>query len=233
MDMESAPFRETVSGLDQILDLEETGVKVARGKGTGLQKTAVIALLVYGLFAVLTLVKSNIWILLVLPVVILAIDFLSGFVHWFFDTQVQPSSTFLGRIAIDFLDHHIRPRRTVDVGFFMSAWRPAVMVSLPFLTFALLLKGNPLASAVALWIGCLSMLVPQTHKLAHHPVPGRLAATFQSARLMIQPGSHQKHHADNKQSFCVFTGWFNPILDKSGFWRRMERFFATMRGKPC
>jgi hypothetical protein len=31
---------------------------------------------------------------------------------------------FFGRIAIDFLDHHVRPERTTEVGFFMSAWRP-------------------------------------------------------------------------------------------------------------
>ncbi len=230
MEVQSIGSQHSRPGLDQILELQEEGVTVANSDGSALQKVTVIAALVYGLFAVYTIGRSELLVFLILPAVILAIDFLSGLVHWFFDTQVQPSGKFLGRIAIDFLDHHLRPRRTVDVGFFVSAWRPAVMVSLPLLTLALLLERGILISAVLLWIGFLSMFVPQTHKLAHRPDCGRLAMVLQSSRVMLHPVSHHKHHTDNAHSFCVFTGWLNPLLDRTAFWRSMESLFATIRG---
>ncbi|MFT5140441.1 MAG: hypothetical protein ACI9CB_002104 [Rhodothermales bacterium] len=231
MDLKSTQSEDHTTGLKHILELEEAGVNVARGGGSLLQKTAVIIALAYGLLAIFSIGRSNSILFLILPVVILAIDFLSGFVHWFFDTQIKPSGTFLGRIAIDFLDHHVRPRRTVDVGFFASASRPATMVSLPLLTLALVLQGNVIISSVLLWIGLLSMLVPQTHKLAHRPEPGHLTKYLQMGRLMIHPVSHQKHHADNTESFCVFTGWLNPVLDSIRFWRGMEHLFANIKGK--
>ena len=218
-------------GLEQIRNLGLQGVNVAEGNGTLAQKTIVFAAIGVSVFLFVVNGIADLLFLAMLPLVIVIIDFLSGFVHWFFDTQVEPSETFLGRIAVDFLDHHVRPGRTAEVGFFVSAYRPAVMVTLPLVIIASALPLSTAFAGAIFWIGFLSMLVPQTHKHAHlgqRPAP---ISWMQKSRLILNPESHHAHHADNSQSFCVFTGWLNPVLDRVRFWRGLERLVNNVKGR--
>lgn len=211
-----------------IAALQDEGVFVAQGAGTAVQKVIVVLAAASSLVAFLAAEQLLVY-LLVLPAVLVAIDFMSGFVHWFFDTQVEPSRTFLGRIAVDFLDHHVRPRRTVEVGFFVSAWRPALLATLPLVTLSVLLPLPAWGSALLFWIGGLSMYVPQTHKWAHVSPVNSFIAHLQLSRLVLNPQAHGVHHQDNAQSFCVFTGWLNPLLDRTRFWRGLEKVFLQVR----
>ncbi len=209
--------------------LSRDGVHVASGSGTAWQRAVVCVVLAHGLwFAVAQSLADPLFLWMLLPV-LLVIDFLSGFVHWFFDTQFEPSKRFLGRISVDFLDHHVRPGRTAEVGFFASAWRPALFVSAPLMALSVMVPLPAWLAAALFWVGFLSMLVPQTHKEAHlgkrpHPI-----AALQKLRLIIHPAAHQAHHDDNRESFCVFTGWLNPVLDRMRFWRGMEWLFDAAR----
>ena len=211
--------------------MHEDGVAVAQGSGTRLQCFLVNTVLLGGLGVAAYQSLDDLTFLLALPAVLILIDFLSGFVHWFFDTQVEPAKTPLGRIAVDFLDHHVRPSRTAHVGFYASAWRPAAYVSLPLITISLTAPLSTLHSAVVFWIGWVSMLVPQTHKLAHIKQCSRFVRMLQNSRLIIHPKSHEAHHQDNNESFCVFTGWLNPPLNHSRFWRGLEWLFARARNR--
>ncbi len=85
-----------------------------------------------------------------------------------------------------------------------------------------------MATAAIIWIGFFSMLVPQAHKEAHKSEIHAVAEWLQKSRLILHPGSHQIHHGDNAQSYCVFTGWLNPTLDRIRFWRLMERVFRAL-----
>ncbi len=226
---ESRPL--DTAGMEKIRRLEQHGVAVAEGEGSTPQKLLVLAaMLISGGLLLINGVADPVYFAM-LPIVVIAIDFLSGFVHWFFDTQVEPSETFIGRIAIDFLDHHVRPARTAEVGFFVSAHRPALFVTLPLVTMSSVLALPAIAAAAIFWAGFFSMLVPQTHKEAHlcehHPI----TAWLQKSRLILHPVSHQTHHDDNSQCYCVFTGWLNPVLDRIRFWRLMERVFKALRGQ--
>ena len=122
--------------MQKIQRLQQQGVAVAEGEGSTLQKTIVLSALVISSVLIFVNGGRNPVFFVMLPLVIIAIDFLSGFVHWFFDTQVEPSDTFLGRIAIDFLDHHIRPGRTAEVSFIVSAHRPALLVTVPLVSLS-------------------------------------------------------------------------------------------------
>lgn len=216
--------------LEDIQQLEDSGAPVATGEGTPAQKFWVRLICLYALAVSWRHVDAVPEMYFMLPVTMLAIDFLSGFVHWFFDTQVKPGPTRLGRIAVDFLDHHLRPRRTVDVGLYVSAFRPAVMVTLPLLSLIMLVSMPSLLTAMLFWIAVLAMWVPQTHKLAHMPGAGGPARLLQSLHIMLRPRAHARHHADNAESFCVFTGWLNPVLDRTRFWRGLEWVFRWVRG---
>ena len=231
MNRATAPVKPPVQGMETIKRLEARGVHVASGAGTPQQVIPVVSILISCLaIAVYKSIHQPVY-LIMLPAVVVAIDFLSGFVHWFFDTQVKPSNTFLGRIAVDILDHHVRPGRTAEVGFMTSAWRPALMVAMPLVSIAVLLPWPSWLAASIFWIGFLSVVVPQTHKEAHMSERPAMITWMQKTHLIINPDSHQAHHDDNRESFCVFTGWLNPILNKTRFWRGMELLFDRVRGR--
>lgn len=237
--MDAALMHESDKGTDSrnskhsdqaiLLKLQASGVHAVQGTGTPLQTFLVHATLVYALILALLNVSTRPGFIWWLPLVIFLIDFLSGLVHWFFDTQVKPGNTLLGRIAIDFLDHHVNPGRTTEVGYIVSAFRPAVWVTLPFCTLATLAPLQTAPAALLFWTGMLSILVPQTHKEVHLSKPNFVIDRIQRSRLILNPGAHQRHHDDTSQSYCVFTGWLNPLLDSSGFWRVLERWATHSR----
>ena len=166
--------------------------------------------------------NANVFVFL--PIVVVLIDFLSGFIHWLFDNRIKPGPTFFGRMAVDFLDHHVRPQRTVEVSFVVSASRPAMFVTLPLVSLACVIDGAVL-SGLIFWTGALAMFIPQTHKCAHRDDCSLPLHLLQTSRIMLHPESHRQHHFDNARAYCVFTGWLNPMLDAGGFWRFMDRVF--------
>lgn len=220
--------------LKELTQLRRSGLVVAEGEGSYFQKFIVLATIVFSFFALFKLNTHDASFYIMLPVVLIAIDFLSGFIHWFFDTQVKPSKTFLGKIAVDFLDHHIRPTRTRDVGFYVSAYRPAAYIALPWLTACLLavkfgLLHNPVLTGAVFWAGFFSLYIPQTHKLSHVTKPNIAVKFLQEARLIMHPRAHALHHKDDRKAYCVFTGWLNPLLDGIKFWRGLEWMFDRVR----
>lgn len=202
--------------------LAARGIAVATGRGTPLQRAISWSALVLAGTLLPWLGARNPTIFWILPLVMVTVDFLSGLVHWLFDTRIPPGPGLLGRAAVNFLDHHVQPARTAEVGFAATAWRVALCVSLPLLLVALWLPVGA-AQAWAYWLGALSLVVAQAHKQAHRRRPGRLARILQRLHLSLPPVAHRAHHRDHRRAYCVFTGWCNPLLDRVDFWRCLAR----------
>ncbi|MFU8816222.1 MAG: fatty acid desaturase CarF family protein [Pseudomonadales bacterium] len=219
---EDIPPDSAAADRERIRRLTSGGAPVAEGRGAPAELAACWAAVVVAVAALCWLGWRNPAIWWVLPLALLVLDFLSGLVHWLFDTRIPAGDGLLGRIAVNFLDHHVNPTRTAEVGFAATSWRVAVYVSLPLLGLALLLPAGA-GQAWLYWMGALSLLVAQAHKVAHKRQPGRLARVLQRLHLSLSPRSHRQHHRDHGRAYCVFTGWCNPLLDRSGFWRWLER----------
>jgi ubiquitin-conjugating enzyme E2 variant len=156
----------------------------------------------------------------------LAVDWISGFVHWVEDSYGRPSMPFVGRrITKPNLRHHFRPRAFVTNSWYASAE---------------LLLFSCLAALIAAWLlGRLSPMVVlaaalgvnanQVHKWSHRTAAenGPFIVMAQRLRLIQSPDHHQRHHAHGKDShYCVLTDLLNPILDRCRFWRGLERVVA-------
>jgi len=224
--MNAGPSTEA-RGRALVAELGFSGVHVARRDPTPAQRGVVCLALLASFVVGTESICRDPTVLLYLPAVVLLIDFLSGFVHWLFDNRIDPGPTFFGRMAVDFLDHHVRPQRTVDVSFSVSAFRPALFVTLPLLAVSIVLSEGT-GHALVFWIGALALFVPQTHKYAHRNDCSALVRALQSSRIVLNPRAHGQHHRNNEQAYCVFTGWLNPVLDTSGFWRRMDHIIDRL-----
>jgi hypothetical protein len=54
---------------------------------------------------------------------------------------------------------------------------------------------------------------------------------LQKAGFLITPKEHARHHSGGHDDhYCVVTGWMNPLLDRTGFWRGLERLVHAVTG---
>ena len=68
------------------------------------------------------------------------------------------------------------------------------------------------------------------HCWAHMPSPPCLVAWLQQNRVVLGPEAHALHHSGaHNRSYCVTSGWLNPLLDRWRFFARIEAALAGVR----
>lgn len=163
-------------------------------------------------------------------------DFLSGIVHWAEDRYLDGKSRFkmLNLIAADNHLHHERPQAMLE----NSAWnncQESTAVALP-LAITLFLFGAPACIYLALAFACLGNLI---HRWAHTPVKRlpRVVRWGQRAGFLMNGAHHRWHHwgpggrvprSGASSRYCAMTPLLNPVLDRLGFWRGLERALARV-----
>jgi len=172
--------------------------------------------------------KITIEILLTL----LAVDFVSGFVHWLEDTYWTEDTPLVGNwIARPNILHHRDGMAFLKNSWLRSSWD-------------LLLLGG-IVVAVAKLLGVLDWHVwlfaivggnsNQIHKWAHMrrsavPAPIRF---LQRIHILQSPAGHAKHHVnDGTGHYCVVTDLLNPLLDGTGFWKALQWLATPIVGTP-
>lgn len=163
--------------------------------------------------------------------VLLAVDFVSGLVHWAEDTFGTVDTPIVGRwiIAPNVL-HHDDALAFVGKSWLASSWdltlasAVTVLVSLAIGAFHWTVLLFAFAAANA----------NEIHKWNHL---GRRAPIIARAlwwtRLLQRPKHHAEHHRGAKNTrYCVVTPLVNPILDGVRFWRGLERCLVPILGAP-
>jgi ubiquitin-conjugating enzyme E2 variant len=175
----------------------------------------------------------------VLPAVVLGVlfaDFTTGLAHWFCDRFFEESTPVIGRALIQpFREHHVDPQGMVRHGLLELHGNSAIPV-IPVLGIVHYFgpsPASPVAVALQLWVFFLcisSMATNQFHRWAHAPSVPRPARWLQRHGVILSPERHALHHAgDFDRSYCMTSGWMNPLLDRIDFFGRIERGFRTLR----
>ena len=164
-----------------------------------------------------------------------AVDLLSGLVHWTFDTWGSVHTPLVGaRYIRPFREHHFDPHAMTRHDFVETNGSSCVG-ALPLLLAAIVLpthaNGWELAHAFLLFTALGVLITNQCHKWAHLPLadvprPVRLA---QRLRLILRPEDHLRHHVRPFDShYCTAAGWLNGPLAALGFFRVLERLIVAL-----
>lgn len=162
-------------------------------------------------------------------------DFVSGLVHWFFDTWLRHTTPILGPVFVrPFREHHVDPL-SITRHDFVEVNGSNCLATCPVLAGALFLDPEsalPRAAAVALLALCLGIFATnQFHRWAHLPEPGPAIRALQDAGVILGRAHHAGHHAaPYDRRYCITTGWLNPLLDGVGFFRSLERVIHAATG---
>ncbi|GAM04810.1 fatty acid desaturase CarF family protein [Novosphingobium sp. MBES04] len=163
----------------------------------------------------------TIWILSQVLTGILFADFLTGVVHWLQDRFGRESWPVLGRLVVaPNRRHHDEPLAFTRDSFASrnsTAFAAATLLALVLLG----ILGPSLWLLTAWLVGAFSN---ELHFWAHRPdrAPG-VVLLCQSVGLLQSRAHHARHHASpNRTCYCIVTEWLNPLLDRVGFWSKLE-----------
>ncbi len=172
--------------------------------------------------------------LLLIPAFLLA-DWISGFVHWFFDTFGDENTIFFGPHVISaFREHHVLPRKICEHGYIEANGNTFILGTLfggLFLFLVNRFPESPLLTWPLAFLQMVSVISVQTnhvHKWAHLD-PAQLSAPvrlLQKTGLILSPTHHRLHHQGKFDSnFCILSGVMDPLLERIAFWPRLKRLF--------
>jgi len=174
-------------------------------------------------------------VLLILPIAalfaFLTADLLSGLVHWAADTYGTRNTPFFGpKFIAPFREHHVDPL-AITRHDFVEANGDNCFCALTFIVPTYLFvpaRAEPWGVVAGLFVLLVSLSVVLTsvaHGWAHagEEAP-RIAKWMQRMGFLISSEHHAMHHVTpHKTHYCITNGWLNPILDRTRFFRRVER----------
>jgi len=181
------------------------------------------------------------WPLIVLAVLVglFAADFISGLLHWAFDTWFDEEQGTFARLVVIVREHHIYPQNIFQYRF-RDESGPIALASLAFTApvygVVMLSAAGPGAIGLAAIVACLVVsfcmaLMLQCHKLGHRKARSKVLRILQKMHLIMGPRHHGQHHRDNHDiRYCLINGWADLVFDKIGFWRWLERSVASATG---
>jgi plasmanylethanolamine desaturase len=227
------------------MDDEALKAELARGYTATHRRLEIAAFLLWcGLYgwAVLRLIDRGVaglgWeipVALVLGVVVA--DWVSGTIHWACDTWGSARTPVVGQSVIrTFREHHVDQTAITRHGF-IETNGACVVGAIPWVIlgiFAPVAADTALGKSVTLWtvsVGVFGAFTSQIHKWSHQVEPPWLVRALQNLRLILPAAHHQVHHtAPHTGSYCITAGWLNPLLDRSGYWRVLERLITAVTG---
>jgi ubiquitin-conjugating enzyme E2 variant len=189
-----------------------------------------------GLFASLT---ASDWLLAAagLAAGAMLADGLTGLVHWACDTWGDERTPWLGGGLIRaFREHHLDPRAMLEHDWIEVNREPWLAAAAALGLLSLPAAGRALEGHTTLHAFLWSFIVygaaaNQLHLWAHTERAPALVRWLQRCRIILSPDAHAAHHrAPNTRAYCISTGWLNPVLDASGFWRGLERLVTWTTG---
>jgi len=166
-----------------------------------------------------------------------AADFISGVVHWLFDTWGAPTTPVVGKtFIVPFRIHHSDPVDITRHGFIATNGHNC-LATLPILVGLLFVNmGTGWGAGLVTFLMAASLGTfgtNQFHKWAHQEEVGPVVAFLQKHNVILNPRHHGVHHAHPyDQHYCITTGWMNPLLRAIRFFRFAEWAITKVTGVP-
>lgn len=196
------------------------------------------ATIVFGLRLASCSSLSGWWAPLAVLVGLLFADFVSGFVHWLFDTWGSVDTPIVGALAIRTFRHHHVDEHAIVRHDFVETNGHNFGLALVVASFGLWYVRTSDASLFDVFVGMVAFsaivfvsLTSQIHKWAHSASPSRVVRLLQKARLLLSPEHHAVHHAaPHTRNYCITVGWLNGPLRTVRFFEVLERAITALTG---
>ncbi|KAG2501530.1 hypothetical protein HYH03_000037 [Edaphochlamys debaryana] len=161
-------------------------------------------------------------------------DLGTGIYHWGVDNYGDGETPVFGRQIAAFQGHHQRPWTITQREFENNMHQVFGPASYPAMGLMVLSPTMPLAwnawASSFLWLVCMSQ---QFHAWSHMKKSELPAAVvwLQEAGILVSRKMHGAHHLPPfEANYAIVSGWTNPLLDRIGFYRRLEKIVLDWTG---
>ncbi|MEW5301373.1 MAG: hypothetical protein WDW36_004236 [Sanguina aurantia] len=161
-------------------------------------------------------------------------DLGTGVYHWGVDNYGGPSTPLFGRQIAAFQGHHQRPWTITQREFsnnLHQVFKPAVTpaAALFLLSFVAPMEWNGFSSSF-LFLVCMSQQFHAWSHMKKSELP-EVVLALQERNILISRKAHGAHHRSPFEgNYCIVSGLWNPLLDDSKFFRKLEAFFQQTTG---
>jgi plasmanylethanolamine desaturase len=162
-------------------------------------------------------------------------DVASGLVHWATDTWF--SERQFGRLIAIAREHHTHPSHILGYRFLENSTLgsfPSALFIGPLAIWIAFLPRSELLYAIMIVCFLISLTLffgTSLHNIGHRKAKSPAIKLGQKLGLFITPAYHHVHHSgDQTTRYCTVNGWANPLLDRIGFWRGLERLISAVTG---
>jgi hypothetical protein len=177
-------------------------------------------------------------ILVTLLAAMFVADFVSGFLHWMFDTWWSETTPIVRRMVIMVREHHVYPGRIFKFGIFHDAGTLSwitVFLTLPLYVAVWLTKVTTMAQGYfvlgAVVTTVLIVFMLEFHKAGHSPCAPSWVRALQKLGLVLSPKHHlAHHHGAHDRNYCLINGHVDRTLGALGIWRFFERIVTLVTG---
>lgn len=161
-------------------------------------------------------------------------DLGSGVLHWSVDNYGNGGTPVMGNIIAAFQGHHSAQWTITERGFCNNVYKLCTPFGAPTVLALSSLSGfSPVPSLFISVFCAMEIMSQEFHKWSHmskKEVP-EWVNLMQDVGVSINRKAHANHHkAPYKGNYCIVSGIFNPALDKSGFFRRLEHMVFKING---
>lgn len=159
-------------------------------------------------------------------------DFTSGLFHWIEDAYLDSTKLknipFFHHIALQNEIHHRSPAAFLDCHPLEN-----IATTVPFYAVigTILLMIHP-SFWILLWLN-MSLFANMIHRWSHDPERPHQIEVLQNLGIIQTPDHHRRHHSfgDGPSThYCVISNYLNPLLDRIGFWKRLEDVLRDYAG---
>jgi hypothetical protein len=158
-------------------------------------------------------------------------DFMSGFVHFFFDRFLSETTPVIGPAFVNpFRIHHTDPIDITRHGFLPTNGSNSLVTIVPLVGLFVIDITHPAGFffvTVVVVAALATFGTNQFHKWAHEPHPAPVVAWLQRRHWILPVDHHAIHHVwPHDTHYCITTGWMNPFLSAIGFWNGAARVLS-------
>lgn len=162
-------------------------------------------------------------------------DLGSGILHWSVDNYGNGKTPIMGGIIAAFQGHHSAPWTITERGFCNNVYKLCIPFGIPTVAAISYLAGpeHPLISMFFTMFCAMEIMSQEFHKWSHmtkSQLPPVILA-LQKLGITIGRTPHAMHHlAPYEGNYSIISGICNDVLDKSGFFRRLEKIIYDING---
>ena len=166
-------------------------------------------------------------------------DFVSGLLHWAFDTWFDETHPILQRMVIMVREHHIYPQRIFKFPFYHDAGVLSWIVFVLTAPFVVPATAGWLGAGPWLWAGLagtvlfsfLVVFMLEFHKMGHRSRAGSGIRLLQRLGLLLAHKHHVQHHVGNHDvNYCLINGIADKTLGRLGVFRWLEAAIHRLTG---